>query len=170
MLYFLCSYCTSFVTSSYMYMICRWYYYVKQFLYSQNHFYNFLVFFHRMCYHFPKHNFHFYYDYRYIQYEEVSDTLTKRIDDAVRKARMREEWRSEYMKGYLREYDVLMDGVAIGRTEGLQEGISIGRIQESIESAIEYGIARKDVITKLIKKFELTEEKANELYDKYANS
>ena len=43
-----------------------------------------------------------------------------------------------------------------------------GRIQEAIESALEYGRPKEETISKLMKKFNLTEQKAQEYYDMYA--
>ena len=41
-------------------------------------------------------------------------------------------------------------------------------IQEAVESAIEYDRPKEETISKLMKKFSLTEEQAIECYDKYA--
>ena len=43
-----------------------------------------------------------------------------------------------------------------------------GRIQEAVESALEYGLSREAVITKLVKKFELTKQEANHYYEQFS--
>lgn len=43
-----------------------------------------------------------------------------------------------------------------------------GRIQEAVESALEYGLSREAVITKLVKKFDLTEQEANHYYEQFS--
>ena len=48
----------------------------------------------------------------------------RRIDEAVRRARKNEEWRSEYMKELLHDDDVREEGRAEGREEGREEGES----------------------------------------------
>lgn len=46
------------------------------------------------------------------------------MDEAVRRARKNEEWRSEYMKELLHDDDVREEGRAEGREEGREEGES----------------------------------------------
>ena len=48
------------------------------------------------------------------------------------------------------------------------EGRAEGRIQEAVESALEYGLSREAVITKLVKKFDLTEQEANHYYEQFS--
>ena len=55
-----------------------------------------------------------------------------------------------------------------GRAEGRAEGRIEGRIQEAVESALEYGLSREAVITKLVKKFELTKQEANHYYEQFS--
>ena len=43
-----------------------------------------------------------------------------------------------------------------------------GRIQEAVESALEYGLSREAVITKLVKKFDLTKQEANHYYEQFS--
>ena len=52
--------------------------------------------------------------YDYIRTGKVGGDLSRRIDEAVRRARKNEEWRSEYMKELLHDDDVREEG----RTEG----------------------------------------------------
>ena len=48
------------------------------------------------------------------------------------------------------------------------EGRAEGRIQEAVESASEYGLSREAVITKLVKKFDLTKQEANHYYEQFS--
>jgi len=53
---------------------------------------------------------------------KVGDDLTRRIDEAVIKARKNEVWRSEYMKELLHDDDVREEGREAGRAQGRAEG------------------------------------------------
>ena len=55
---------------------------------------------------------------------KVGGDLSRRIDEAVRRARKNEEWRSEYMKELLHDDDVREEGREEGRLEGREEGES----------------------------------------------
>ena len=57
------------------------------------------------------------------RFGKVGGDLSRRIDEAVRRARKNEEWRSEYMKELLHDDDV--------REEGREEGMN----QRSLEIA-----------------------------------
>ena len=52
------------------------------------------------------------------RFGKVGGDLSRRIDEAVRRARKNEEWRSEYMKELLHDDDVREEGRAEGREEG----------------------------------------------------
>lgn len=52
------------------------------------------------------------------RFGKVGGDLSRRIDEAVRRARKNEEWRSEYMKELLHDDDVREEGRAEGRAEG----------------------------------------------------
>ena len=60
--------------------------------------------------------------YEYIRSGKVGGDLSRRIDEAVRRARKNEEWRSEYMKELLHDDDVREEGREEGRLEGREEG------------------------------------------------
>lgn len=62
--------------------------------------------------------------YDYIRTGKVGGDLSRRIDEAVRRARKNEEWRSEYMKELLHDDDVREEGREEGRLEGREEGES----------------------------------------------
>lgn len=55
--------------------------------------------------------------YEYIQDGKESNDLTRRLEEAVKKARLNEKWRSEYMKELLHDDDIRAEG----RTEKLVE-------------------------------------------------
>ena len=55
--------------------------------------------------------------YDYIRTGKVGGDLTERIDEAVRRARKNEEWRSEYMKELLHDDDVREEGRAEGESQ-----------------------------------------------------
>ena len=67
--------------------------------------------------------------YDYIRTGKVGGELTQRMDQAVRRARENEEWRSEYMKELLHDDDVREEGRAEGRIAGRIEGRTEGRIE-----------------------------------------
>ena len=56
--------------------------------------------------------------YDYIRSGKVGGDLSLRIDEAVRRARKNEEWRSEYMKELLHDDDVREEGRAEGEARG----------------------------------------------------
>ena len=60
--------------------------------------------------------------YDYIRDGKVGGDLTRRMDEAVRRARENEEWRSEYMKELLHDDDVREEGREAGRAEGRAQG------------------------------------------------
>ena len=55
--------------------------------------------------------------YDYIRTGKVGGELTRRMDEAVRRARENEEWRSEYMKELLHDDDVREEGRAEGEKQ-----------------------------------------------------
>ena len=60
--------------------------------------------------------------YDYIRTGRAESALTRKIEEAVGRARRNEEWRSEYMKELLHDDDVREEGRAEGRAEGRVEG------------------------------------------------
>ena len=72
--------------------------------------------------------------YDYIRTGRAESALTRKIEEAVGRARRNEEWRSEYMKELLHDDDVREEGRAAGLSEGLdrgrREGLSEGRAEE----------------------------------------
>ncbi len=60
--------------------------------------------------------------YDYIRDGKVGGDLTRRMNEAVLRARENEEWRSEYMKELLHDDDVREEGREAGRAEGRAQG------------------------------------------------
>ena len=56
--------------------------------------------------------------YDYIRTGRAESALTRKIEEAVGRARKNEQWRSEYMKELLHDDDVREEGRAEGREEG----------------------------------------------------
>ena len=82
--------------------------------------------------------------YEYIRSGKVGGDLSRRIDEAVRRARKNEEWRSEYMKELLHVDDVREEGREEGRLEGREEGES--QLVKLINSMIAGGDGDKIVL------------------------
>ena len=78
--------------------------------------------------------------YDYIRTGRAESALTRKIDEAVGRARRNEEWRAEYMKELLHDDDVREEGRAAGLSEGLdrgrREGLSEGRTEGRRAAAI----------------------------------
>ena len=60
--------------------------------------------------------------YDYIRTGRAESALTRKIEEAVGRARKNEQWRSEYMKELLHDDDVREEGRAEGRAERREEG------------------------------------------------
>ena len=79
--------------------------------------------------------------YDYIRTGRAESALTRKIEEAVGRARRNEEWRSEYMKELLHDDDVREEGRAEGRTEGKAEALLAvlgckGEVPEALRSKI----------------------------------
>ena len=66
---------------------------------------------------------------RYINDGVVNDDTTKTIDEAVIKARLIEEWRSEYMLTLVHDNDVFCEGKEEGLAQGIAQGVAQGITQ-----------------------------------------
>ncbi len=87
------------------------------------------------------------------------DSFTKSVEDAVEKARRKEEWRLEYMTLFMRDQENIQKGIE----QGLEQGI-----RALVLDNIENGFDREKIVSKLVKRFELSGEQAEKYYDKYA--
>lgn len=63
---------------------------------------------------------------QYIETGEIFDTATKCLDSEVRKARLREEWRTEYMLTLVHDNDVYNEGYNSGYDSGYGSGYDSG--------------------------------------------
>lgn len=88
--------------------------------------------------------------YEYIRTGKVGDDLTRRIDEAVAKARENEAWRSEYMKELLHDDDVREDARAEGRAEGEARG--------TIRVCKEFGLSFEETASRIRDMLQLPEE------------
>ena len=95
--------------------------------------------------------------HEYIRTGQVGDDLTRRIDEAVIRARKNEEWRSEYMKELLHDDDVRAEGRAEGETLGVSrinqlilELSKHGRTDDIVKAA-----ADREYQKKLLEEFDL---------------
>ena len=59
---------------------------------------------------------------KYINDGVANDDATKTLDEAVHRARLIEEWRSEYMLTFVHDNDVYRDGYDAGVEDGKVEG------------------------------------------------
>lgn len=69
---------------------------------------------------------------RYINDGVVNDDTTKTIDEAVIKARLIEEWRSEYMLTLVHDNDVFCEGKEEGLAQGIAQGVAQGITQGTL--------------------------------------
>ena len=66
--------------------------------------------------------------------------------------------------------DAIYEGLKEGRKEGRIEGEAKGRIQGAIDIMLEMNCSETDIISRLMKTFDLSEEEAKTRYDEYAGS
>lgn len=91
----------------------------------------------------------------YVETEKTSNSFLKKLDREVKKAKENKEWRVEYMKTWLHDMDMKNEG----REEGREEGIRI-----LITTSKEYGIPEETIKVKLVEKYKLTEQEADEKF------
>lgn len=93
-------------------------------------------------------------------------TIVKKGDDNM----------GDFKHGWLLQYEEdranaiaegLKEGLQQGLEQGLEQGLKQGLKQGLIETCNELGLSREDTLTRLIEKFSLSEEPANELMQKY---
>ena len=91
---------------------------------------------------------------QYLVTHKAASDLTARIENAVETARQHKRWRGEYMRLYEKYREFLEEGREAGREEG--------RILGMIEALIEMGVEEKAIIEKIISKWGLSLEEAEE--------
>ena len=90
----------------------------------------------------------------YLAKKKTTDAFTEKLDQAVVQVRKHEEWRLEYMTLYMRD----RENREIGREEG---------IQALLETCAELKVLKEDALKRLVQKFELNQDKAEEYMEKY---
>ena len=113
--------------------------------------------------------------YAFLRTGEGRSVLTKKIENAVERARRNEKWRSEYMKELLHDDDMREEGreegLERGREEGLErgreEGLERGRaegLEEGIKGFIldklEDGVEKEIILDKLKRVYGLSQDEA----------
>ncbi len=93
--------------------------------------------------------------YAFLRTGEGQSVLTKKIENAVERARRNEKWRSEYMKELLHDDDMREEG----REEGLEKGLERG-IRGFILDKLEDGVEKEIIIRKLRKVYGLSQDEA----------
>ena len=87
--------------------------------------------------------------YEYIKTGKAGGNLTRRIAQAVERARRNEVWRSEYMKELLHDEDVREEGRAEGRAEGEVKG--------TIRICKDFGLSFEETVTRVREMFQLSD-------------
>ena len=95
------------------------------------------------------------------------DELVKRIDHEMRRIKEDPRRRHDFMKYELDLMDARADGKAEGKAEGLKQGKEEG-ISATIRALTNMNAHRNQIIEQLIQIYELTPERAQAYYDKYA--
>ena len=76
---------------------------------------------------------------KYIDSKEATDDFTDKINHLVKKAKINEKFRSDYLAVNIRETDIYeegrTEGIALGIAQGISQGISQGAEQAKIETA-----------------------------------
>ena len=72
---------------------------------------------------------------KYIDSKEVTDDFTDKINHLVKKAKINEKFRSDYLAVNIRETDIYEEGRTEGIALGIAQGISQGAEQKAIETA-----------------------------------
>ena len=63
---------------------------------------------------------------QYFETGVVNDEATSHIEEKVNEARLKDEWRAEYMLSAVHDFDVYGDGFADGKAEGYSAGSADG--------------------------------------------
>ena len=78
---------------------------------------------------------------KYIDSKEATDDFTDKINHLVKKAKINEKFRSDYLAVNIRETDIYeegrTEGIALGISQGISQGIAQGISQGAEQKAIE---------------------------------
>ena len=98
----------------------------------------------------------------YFKTGKPTDDFTERLQQKVEEIRNDDEWRENYMTLEMKLDQRFEDGKKVGRAEGEKFGIAA-----LVETCRELGVSETDTIARLVQKFELTREEAEEAYKRY---
>lgn len=85
----------------------------------------------------------------YIESNKVSGEYSNRLNEEVSKVRMNKEWRVEYMKTLLHDYDV--------KTEGMQLGLAMGIAESILEFLEELGEVPNGLKERISEEYDINE-------------
>ena len=94
---------------------------------------------------------------KYIESGETSDEDTEYIDSQVTEARTKEIWREEYMRTFVHDNDVYMDGYDTGYDTGAE--------RTTVSLFLKGKLTKGDVLEEL----NITEAEFDEVVSKYQN-
>ena len=106
----------------------------------------------------------------YFKTGKPTDDFTERLQQKVEEIRNDDEWRENYMTLEMKLDQRFEDGKKVGRAEGEKFGRAEGKkigIAALVETCRELGVSETDTIARLMQKFELTQEEAEEVYKRY---
>ena len=63
----------------------------------------------------------------YVQTEIAEDDFTSQLDQEIKRARLNEDWRAEYLKTYVNDMDMRREGYVEGEKRGRAEGEKLGK-------------------------------------------
>ena len=92
----------------------------------------------------------------------TDDDFVKRLEQAVKTAKMNQEWRAEYMTIMMRELDRIEEGRILGRNEGINEGRNEGRTERSEEIAADM-LRDNEPLSKIMKYTKVARERLAEI-------
>ncbi|MCM1534718.1 MAG: Rpn family recombination-promoting nuclease/putative transposase [Clostridium sp.] len=107
----------------------------------------------------------------FIDGKGATDDYTRELEEEVEAVRKNEKWRLDYMTLHMKYQEKLEEGFEQGRELGLEQGLEQGKeqgIRALIIDSIESGLDSNKIISKLIRYFELTIQRAEEYYGKYS--
>ena len=87
---------------------------------------------------------------QYFETGVVADEATSYIEEKVNEARLKDEWRAEYMLSAVHDYDVYGDGYADGKAEGYSAGKSEGYSAGSADGYATGNAEGQEIFAKLV--------------------
>lgn len=102
----------------------------------------------------------------YIGGRNADGGFIRKLDAEVEKAKQNKEWRREYMTLFMRDQENIEKGREEGLAEGLAEGRREGGILTLIDLCKDMGFSREDTRARILQKFTVTSEEAEEYLNK----